>query len=47
MWRDHWMEAKKTYKEALALSQAVTDRSRVAGRRMDIEIIDTVQGDLV
>jgi tetratricopeptide (TPR) repeat protein len=46
MWRDQLAKAKKTYEEALSLSQAVNDRSRVAGRLMDIGIIDTVQGDL-
>jgi eukaryotic-like serine/threonine-protein kinase len=39
-------DAKKTYEESLALSRVVNDRSRIAGRLMDIGIIDTVQGDL-
>lgn len=39
-------EAKKLYEQSLALSRKVGDRSRTAGRLMDLGIIATVQGDL-
>jgi eukaryotic-like serine/threonine-protein kinase len=39
-------EAKKLYEESLALSREVNDRSRTAGRLMDLGIIATVRGDL-
>ena len=44
--RDRFAEAKTFYEESLALSRSVNDRSRVAGRLMDIGIVDTMQGDL-
>jgi tetratricopeptide (TPR) repeat protein len=42
----HHSEAKKLYEQSLELSREVNDRSRVAGRLMDLGILATVQGDL-
>jgi DNA-binding winged helix-turn-helix (wHTH) protein/tetratricopeptide (TPR) repeat protein len=42
----HHEESKRLYEESLALSREVNDRSRTAGRLMDLGIIATVQGDL-
>ena len=39
-------EAKPLYEQSLALSREVNDRSRIAGRLMDLGIMATVQGDL-
>jgi DNA-binding winged helix-turn-helix (wHTH) protein/tetratricopeptide (TPR) repeat protein/TolB-like protein len=42
----HYEEAKELYTKSLELSRAANDRSRTAGRLMDLGIIATVQGDL-
>ncbi len=42
----HHSEAKELYERSLELSREVNDRSRVAGRLMDLGIMETVQGDL-
>jgi tetratricopeptide (TPR) repeat protein len=39
-------KAKELYERSLELSREVNDRSRVAGRLMDLGILATVQGDL-
>jgi eukaryotic-like serine/threonine-protein kinase len=39
-------DAKELYEKSLELSRAVNDRSRIAGRLMDLGIIATVQGEL-
>jgi len=43
---NHYAEAKQLYSQSLFLSRQSTDRSRVAGRLMDLGILDTVQGNL-
>jgi eukaryotic-like serine/threonine-protein kinase len=43
---NHYAEAKQLYSQSLFLSRQVNDRSRVAGRLMDLGILDTVQGNL-
>ena len=43
---NHHAEAKQLYERSLELSREVNDRSRVAGRLMDLGILATVEGDL-
>jgi DNA-binding winged helix-turn-helix (wHTH) protein/tetratricopeptide (TPR) repeat protein len=43
-WRH--VEAKRLYEQSLEISRKVNDRSRTAGRLMDLGIMATVQGDL-
>jgi eukaryotic-like serine/threonine-protein kinase len=43
---NHYTEAKQLYAQSLSLSRQADDRSRMAGRFMDLGILDTVQGNL-
>lgn len=42
--RDSFEEARRLYQQALGLSQAAHDRSRIAGRLMDLGIVAQAQG---